>query len=186
MQWQLNTYLLFVSWVESFLILLLHHLLHSWHHHDNMDKRFFKNWVLHIPCHLRDLLWMVRAWYSIAPIFFFSSYESTESKHFLLAHIPCMDESHDPGRLFKVAINTSAFFTSSFTCFLRSSFDVCYFFQIAWSRNKTSISVSLRKTLVVQVEPWLNQQWSSWPWPSSFGVRLWSSSPSRTGTSLLM
>ena len=35
----------------------------------NMDKRFFKNWVLHIPHSLRDLLWMVRAWSSIAPIF---------------------------------------------------------------------------------------------------------------------
>ena len=34
-----------------------------------MDKRFFKSWVLHIPHHLRDLLWMVRAWSSIAPTF---------------------------------------------------------------------------------------------------------------------
>ena len=88
-----------------------------------MDKGFFKNWVLHIPHRLRDLLWMVRAWSSIAPIFFFSSYESsffffpdsTESNHFLLAHIPRINESHDPGRPFKVAITTSAFFTSSFT-----------------------------------------------------------------------
>ena len=37
-----------------------------------MNKRFFKNWVFHIPHRLRDLLWMVRAWSSIAPIFFFS------------------------------------------------------------------------------------------------------------------
>ena len=35
----------------------------------NMDKRFFKNWVLHIPHRLRDLLWMVRAWYLVSPIF---------------------------------------------------------------------------------------------------------------------
>ena len=129
MKWQLNTYLWFVSWVDSFLILLLHHLLHSWHHHflsnDKMDNRFFKNWVLHILHRLRDLLWMVRAWSSIAPIFFFSSYESTESNHFLLAHIPRMNESHDPGRPFKMAITTSAFFTSCFTCFLRSSSNVC-------------------------------------------------------------
>ena len=69
-----------------------------------MDKRFFKNWILHIPHHLRDLLSMVRAWSSIAPIFFFSSYESTESNHFLLAHIPQMNESHDLGRPFKVVI----------------------------------------------------------------------------------
>ena len=44
---------------------------------------------------------------------FFS--ESTESNHFLLAHILHMNESHDLGRPFKVAITTSAFFTSSFT-----------------------------------------------------------------------
>ena len=34
-----------------------------------MDKRFFKSWFLRIPHHLRDLLWMVRAWSLIAPIF---------------------------------------------------------------------------------------------------------------------
>ena len=34
-----------------------------------MDKRFFKNWVLRIPHRLRDLLWIVRAWYSFSPIF---------------------------------------------------------------------------------------------------------------------
>ena len=35
----------------------------------NMDKILFKNWVLHIPHHLRDLLWIMRAWYLVAPIF---------------------------------------------------------------------------------------------------------------------
>ena len=169
MKWQLNTYLLFVSWVDSFLILLLHHLLHSSNSivsypNDNMDKRFFNNWVLHIPHRLRDLLWMVRAWSSIAPIFFFSSFfffpESAESNHFLLAHIPHMNESHDPERPFKVAITASALFTSSFTssiCFLRSSSNVCSFLQIYWLRNQTSLLVSLGKTLVVQFDPWLNQ-----------------------------
>ena len=34
-----------------------------------MDKRLFNNWVLCIPHHLRDVLWMVRAWSSVAPIF---------------------------------------------------------------------------------------------------------------------
>ena len=34
-----------------------------------MDKRFFKSWVLHSHHLLRDLLWMVRAWSSVAPIF---------------------------------------------------------------------------------------------------------------------
>ena len=35
----------------------------------NMYKWFFKSWLLCIPHHLRDLLWMVRAWSSVAPIF---------------------------------------------------------------------------------------------------------------------
>ena len=39
--------------------------------------------------------------------------ESTESNHFLLEHITCMNESRDPERPFKVAIITSAFSTSS-------------------------------------------------------------------------
>ena len=46
--------------------------------------------------------------------FFFS--ESIEINHFLLTHIPWMNESHDPGRPFKVAITTSAFFTSASSC----------------------------------------------------------------------
>ena len=85
-----------------------------------MDKRFFKSWVLRIPHCLRDLLWMVRAW---STHILFSSYESSffffpksaESNHFLLAHIPQMNESHDPGRSFKVVIKTYAFSTSSST-----------------------------------------------------------------------
>ena len=36
----------------------------------NMDKRLFKNWVLHIPHRLRDLLWIMRAWSSVSPILF--------------------------------------------------------------------------------------------------------------------
>ena len=36
---------------------------------DEMDKRFFKSWVLRIHHRLRDLLWMVRAWSSVYPIF---------------------------------------------------------------------------------------------------------------------
>ena len=46
---------------------------------------------------------------------FFFFQESVESKHFLLAHIPWMNESHDTGRPFKVDITTSAFSTSSST-----------------------------------------------------------------------
>ena len=41
--------------------------------------------------------------------------ESTESNHFLLERIPRMNESHDPGRPFKVATTTSTFSASSST-----------------------------------------------------------------------
>ena len=34
-----------------------------------VDKKLFKSWDLHIPHRLRDLLWKVSAWSSIAPIF---------------------------------------------------------------------------------------------------------------------
>ena len=101
--------------IASFLIQML-----------KMDKRFFKNWVLHIPHCLRDLLWIVSAWSLVAPISSFSYYESSfflcplfpesaESNHFLLAHIHQMNGSHDPRRLFKVVITMSAFSTSSST-----------------------------------------------------------------------
>ena len=42
-----------------------------------------------------------------------SSWSLLKCNHFLLEHIPWMNEFHDPGRPFKVAITTSAFFTSS-------------------------------------------------------------------------
>ena len=54
---------LFVSWVDS-LSLQLHPLLHNSivsYPNAEMDKRFFKSGVLHIPHCLRDLLWMMRA-----------------------------------------------------------------------------------------------------------------------------
>ena len=91
-----------------------------------MDKRVFKNWVLHIPHRLRDLLWIVSTWSLVAPIFsslimsrasscVCSSQSLAESNHFLLAHIPRMNESHEPGRPIKVVITISALFTSSST-----------------------------------------------------------------------
>ena len=92
-----------------------------------MDKRFVKNLVLHIPHHLRDLLWMVRVWSSNAPIFFFL--ESAKSNHFLLAYILCMNESHDLGRQFKVAITTSAFSVSSSTASRCYAFWIFTFFN---------------------------------------------------------
>ena len=91
-----------------------------------MDNMFFKNWVLHIPHRLRYLFWIVKSWSSVAPIFFSlimsrasswvcSSQSLAESNHFLLEHIPWMNESHDPGRPFKVFITTFVFSTSSST-----------------------------------------------------------------------
>ena len=122
------------SWSFCFIIFFIHEIIISYPD-DKMDKRFFKNWV-HIPHRLRDLLWMVRARSSIAPSLLFLGFfffpEWAESNHFLLAHIPHLNESHDPGRPFKVAITTFAFFTSSFTSsifFLRSSSDVCISFK---------------------------------------------------------
>ena len=126
------------------------------------------------PHRLRDILWMVRAWSSHLLFSYYESIfflcvlfpESTEINHFLLAHIPHMNESHDPGRPFKVAITTFAFSTSSSTTtscslvwemavwslhsgsshsstgFLSSYSDLCSSLQIAWSRNK-KYSVSL-------------------------------------------
>ena len=51
--------------------------------------------------------------YYESSLFFFL--DSAESNHFLLPHIPRMNDSYDPGRPFKVAITTSAFSTSSST-----------------------------------------------------------------------
>ena len=86
-----------------------------------MDKNFFKNWVLQIPHRLRYLLWMVRAWSSHLLFSYYESSfflcvlfpESAESNDFLLVHIPCMNESHDLGKPFKVDITTFTFSTYS-------------------------------------------------------------------------
>ena len=42
--------------------------------------------------------------------------EYAERNQFLLEHIPWMNEFHDPGRPFKVAITTCTFFTSASSC----------------------------------------------------------------------
>ena len=62
---------LFVSWAYSFFSFIVFFIYDSIvsYPNDKVDKRFFNIWVLHIPHRLRDLLWMVRAWSSIAPIF---------------------------------------------------------------------------------------------------------------------
>ena len=79
-----------------------------------MDKRFFKSWVLRIP-HRLSCSYLLFSYYGLSFILCVLFLESVESNHFLLAHIPWMNESHDLGWPFKVAITTSAFFTYSFT-----------------------------------------------------------------------
>ena len=116
---------LFVSWVDSFLSLQLHHLLHNSivsYPNANMDKKFFNSWVLHIPHRLRDILWMVRAWSSVAPIF--SSLimsQASSSSQSLLKVIT----SYILGRAFKVAITPSIFSTSYSTTTSCSLRDPC-------------------------------------------------------------
>ena len=153
-----------------------------------MDKSFFKIWVLCIPHHFEgtsldgeglifNCSHLLFSYYE-SRFFFFP--ESAESNHFLLAHIPCMNESHDPGKPFKLAITNSTFSTSSsiatsysliwetlvkydcmvsafgsshsLTIFSKSYSNLCSPLQITWSKNQT-YSVSLRKTLVVQGYP---------------------------------
>ena len=83
----------------------------------------------------------------LLPSSFFFFPKSVESNYFLLAHILFMNESHDPGRPFKVAITTSAFWTShSSIVFSNPSSDLSSYLQIAWSMNQTS-SVSLGRHL---------------------------------------
>ena len=78
---------LLVSWVDSFLSLQLHHLLHSsfliqilrWIRGSLRVKSFV------FPHCLRDIIWMVRAWSSVAPIFSFliMSWASSSSQSLL-------------------------------------------------------------------------------------------------------
>ena len=56
------------SIIASFLIQML-----------KMDKMLFKNWALHIPHCLRDLLWIVKSWSSVAPILFSVIMDRTSS-----------------------------------------------------------------------------------------------------------
>ena len=119
---------LFVSWVDSLLSLQLHYILHSlfliqmlrWIRGSSRIEFFiflitwgifFGSWELDLKF-LRSSLFLL--WVEL--LFLCALFpESTEGNHFLSIHIPWMNESHGLGRLFKVAITTSAFFTSSFT-----------------------------------------------------------------------
>ena len=105
---------LFVSWVDSFLSLPLHHLLYSWHHH------FLSKWIrgsselspsyssslegYSLNCESLIFSFFHFLFYYYESIFFLCALfpESVEGNHFLLTHIPWMNESHDLGRPFKV------------------------------------------------------------------------------------
>ena len=127
MKWQLNIYLCLFGgynpfWslcpgVFCFIIFFIHNCIISYPN-VGMDKRFFMSWVLHIPHRLSNLLWIVRAWPSVAPIFsslimsrasscVHSSQGLLKVINFLLAQIPWMNESHDLGRPFKVVLTIS-------------------------------------------------------------------------------
>ena len=104
----------------------------------------------------------------------FSSYESSlfffpdsaESNHFLLAHIPRMNEFmilgghsrwlslllHPPFLLLPLQVVLHPRSSHSSIIFSNPSSDLCSSLQIAWSRNQTSL-VSLGKTFMVQVDP---------------------------------
>ena len=147
-----------------------------------MDKRFFKNWVLHIPHRLRDLLCMVRAWSSVAPIFsYLIISRASSSSQILLKVITSFWHTFlewmnpmilgDHSRWLSPLLHSATLLlplqdvlhsrsSHSSTIFSKPSSDLCSSLQIDWSRNQT-YSVSLGKTLVVQVDLWLNQQWSS-------------------------
>ena len=110
----------------------------------------------------------------LLPSSFFFFPKSVESSYFLLAHIICMNESHDIGRPFKVAITTFAFSTSSYTAsscsaFWIFTFSKCFLKAIFWfeflSSNilvkESNIFRVFWETLVVQFDSWMNQQWYS-------------------------
>ena len=116
---------LFVSWVDSFF--QLHHLVNSEQHHflskclkwigGSSRIDFFIFVIAEVSYLNHEILIFIcsNILFSYYESSFFFFPESTESNHFLLAHIPRMNESHDPGRPFKVAITTSALSTSSST-----------------------------------------------------------------------
>ena len=131
---------LFVSWVDSFSSLQLHHLLHS------LFPIQMLRWIRgssRVEFIIFLIAWgILFGWRELdLPIFFSltmswasscvcSSWNVFESNHFLLAHIPWMNESHDPGRPFKMAITTSTFFISSSTASSCSSFWIFTFFSL--------------------------------------------------------
>ena len=114
MKWQLNTYLLFVSWVD--------YLDHSALSSSSFMKSSFLiqmiRWIRgssRIEFFIFLITWGIFfEWWELDLQLLPSSssllISRAESNHLLLVYILHMNESHDPGRPFKVAITTSAYF----------------------------------------------------------------------------
>ena len=101
---------------------------------------FFGWWELDIQL-LPFLLLLFEVSFFLCVLFL----ESAESNHFLLAHIPRMNESHDPLMSFKVDISSSAFSTSSSTatsCSLIWETLVNYDCMVSSSHSSTVFSKS--------------------------------------------
>ena len=112
-----------------------------------MDKRFFKNWVLHIPYHLRNLLWWWELDLKLLPSSLLLLW--VELLLILLQVVLWFERPLTVWSLHSGPSHPSNVLSKSYS-------DLCSSLQIAWSRNQTYLSVSLGKTLVVQVDPWLN------------------------------
>ena len=95
-----------------------------------MNKRFFKNWVFFIFLITWEIFF---EWWELDLQLLPSSssllISLAESNHLLLAYILRMNESHDHGRPFKVAITTSAFSASSSTASRCYAFWIFTFFN---------------------------------------------------------
>ena len=90
-----------------------------------MDKRFFKELSSSYSSSLEGSSFdgeififscshIIFSYYELSFFLCVLFLESDETNHFLLEHIPLINESHDPRRPFKAVSTTSAFSTSSF------------------------------------------------------------------------
>ena len=144
-----------------------------------MDKRFVKNFVIHIPHRLRDILWMVIAWSSIcshisSSLLMRRASSSSQSLlkvitsfwHTLFAWMNPMilgghsrwlsPVLHSPLLLLPLQVVLHSISSHSSSVFSKPSSELYSSLQIAWSRNQTSL-VSLGKTLVYKlIHDWIN------------------------------
>ena len=150
------------SWVFNFIVFFIHNSIISYPK-AKVDKKFFKSWVLHIPHCLRDLLWMERAWSSVAPTF--SSWASSSRVYwnvitsFWNTFLEWMNStilgghSRWPSPLlhrFKLFLIWKTLTTAwslysgsshSSTGFFRSYSDFCSSLQIAWNSGTTLLAI---------------------------------------------